>query len=51
MIRVDQNGITVTYPIHSKGDMNLTADGNMTIDAANLTIQQRFVLKDSGGSI
>lgn len=55
MIRVDQNGITVMSPgaitIHSKGDMNLTADGSMTIDAANLTIQQRFVLKDSGGSI
>jgi hypothetical protein len=55
MIRVDQNGITVMSPgsitIHSKGNMNLTADGNMTIDAASLVIQQRFVLKDSGGSI
>lgn len=55
MIRVDKNGITVMSPgniqLHSKGNMTLTADGNMTIDAASLTIQQRFVLKDSGGSI
>lgn len=54
-VRVDQNGITVMSPgniqIHSKGNMTLTADGNMTIDAASLTIQQRYVLKDSGGSI
>lgn len=55
MIRVDQHGITILSPgniaIHSKGDMTLTADGNMTLDAASLTIQQRFVLKDNGGSI
>lgn len=55
MLRIDQHGITVMSPgniqIHSKGDMTLTADGNMTIDAASLTVQQRFVLKDSGGSI
>jgi hypothetical protein len=55
MIRADQNGITVMSPgniiLHSKGNMTLTADGNMTIDAASLIVQQRFVLKDSGGSI
>lgn len=55
MIRVDQNGITVMSPgniqIHSKGNLTLTADGNMTLDAASLTVQQRLVLKDSGGSI
>jgi hypothetical protein len=55
MIRVDQNGITIMSPgnisVHSKGNMTLTADGNMTLDAASMTIQQRFVLKDSGGSI
>jgi hypothetical protein len=55
MIRADQHGITILTPgnvaIHSKGDMALTADGNMTLDAANMVIQQRGVLKDSGGSI
>jgi len=55
MFRVDQHGVTVLTPgnfaCHAKGNMTLTADGNMTIDAASLTIQQRFVLKDSGGSI
>lgn len=55
MFRVDQHGVTVLTPgnmaFHAKGNMTLTADGNMTIDAASLTVQQRFVLKDSGGSI
>ena len=55
MIRVDQNGITIMSPgniqMHSKGNMTLTADGNMTLDAASLTVQQRLVLKASGGSI
>ena len=55
MIRVDQHGITILSPgniaIHSKGNLTLTADANMTLDAASLVIQQRLVLKDSGGSI
>ena len=55
MIRVDQYGITILSPgniaIHSKGNLTLTADANMTLDAASLVIQQRLVLKDSGGSI
>lgn len=55
MIRADQHGITILTPgnvaIHAKGDMALTADGNMTLDAATMTIQQRGVLKDFGGSI
>lgn len=55
IFRVDQHGVTVMTPgnmaFHAKGNLTLTADGNMTIDAASLTMQQRFVLKDSGGSI
>jgi hypothetical protein len=55
MFRVDQHGVTVLTPgnmaFHAKGNMTLTADGNLTIDAASVTMQQRFVLKDSGGSI
>jgi hypothetical protein len=55
MVRIDQHGITVMSPgniaLHSKGNMTLTADGNLTIDASTVTIQQRYVLKDSGGSI
>lgn len=55
MLRIDNHGVTVMSPgniaIHAKGNLTLTSDANMTIDAASLTIQQRFVLKDSGGSI
>jgi hypothetical protein len=55
MIRVDQRGITIMSPgniaIHSRGDLTLTADHNMTLDAASITIQQRYVLKNFGGSI
>lgn len=55
IFRVDPHGVTVMTPgnvaIHAKGNMSLSADGNMSLDAASLTIQQRFVLKDIGGSI
>lgn len=55
IFRVDKHGVTVMTPgnmaLHSKGDMTISSDGNMTLDAASMTIQQRFVLKDSGGSI
>jgi hypothetical protein len=55
IIRFDNNGITLisagNLQIHSAQDLTLTADHNLTIDAETVTIQERGVLKVSGGSI
>lgn len=55
MIRIDDTGITIMTPqdmrFHSKGNMVLTADGNIRMEAEAVEIQQRLVLKNFGGSI
>lgn len=54
-IRVDNNGVTIATPgnavIHAGGDMTLTADAAIKIEAETVQIQGRAVLKEFGGSI
>ena len=55
MIRIDKNGVTVLSPgninIHSKGNMRLTAGTDLVLEGETVTIQNRMVLKEFGGSI
>jgi len=55
MIRCDNNGISILTPgnlaVHAKGDMTLTSDQNIRIEAAALFMQERLVMKGLGGSI
>lgn len=55
IIRADKNGITIMTPgnlaVHSKGNMKFSSDSNIELDAETVTIQQRMVLKEFGGSI
>lgn len=55
MIRVDQDGVKILSPggisIHSSGDMRITSDSDIAIECETLTIQNRMVLKEFGGSI
>lgn len=55
LVRIDNNGVSVLTPgnvaVHAGGDMKLTADANMTIEAEGLMIQGRWVKKGTGGSI
>jgi hypothetical protein len=49
MIRIDKNGIAILTPshlrIHASKDIKMTCDGNMSIEAENLTLQGRAVIK------
>lgn len=55
MIRVDDNGITLLTPgnlaIHANGDVKFSTNGNMSLEAKHLYIQNREVLIGFGGSI
>jgi phage-related protein len=55
VIRFDDNGITIlshgNLQIFANQSLTLSAGQNITIDCENLTVQQRLVLKNSGGSI
>lgn len=55
VFRCDNNGVTVMSPgnvaIHAGANLKLSADSNIEIDAETVTIQQRMVLKEFGGSI
>jgi len=55
MLRFDKTGITILTPgnlaMHAKGNLKLSADGNMEFEAESITMQNRLVLKDFGGSI
>lgn len=55
MIRCDNRGITVMTPgnmaIHATGDLKISSDANIEIDCEALIIQERIVLKGTGGSI
>lgn len=55
MIRCDQRGITIISPgyiaLQAKGDLKISAGGNIEIEGAAVNIQQRMVLKNFGGSI
>lgn len=55
MIRCDNNGITVMTPgnmaIHATGNLKISSDANIEIDCESLVLQERMVLKGTGGSI
>lgn len=55
IFRCDNNGVTIMSPgnigVHASAALKLSCDGDMAIEAASVTIQNRLVLKDSGGSI
>lgn len=55
MIRLDDNGVTIMTPghlkMHSKGDLKISSDGNIDIQAETVQIQERQVIKAFGGSI
>lgn len=55
IFRVDNNGITVMTPgnmaIHATGNLKISSDSNVEIDCETLVIQERMVLKGTGGSI
>jgi len=55
MFRIDQNGISILTAgrtiLHSNNDIVLKSDSNITIEAENVVIQERFVNKGTGGSI
>jgi len=55
MIRCDNRGITVMTPgnmaLHATGDLKISSDANIEIDCEALIIQERIVLKGTGGSI
>lgn len=55
MIRIDNNGVTVMTPgqlkMYSIGDMILKSDSSMRIDAEQLYVQGRMVIKELQGSI
>lgn len=54
-IRIDDGGVKILTPggmsIHSQGDMRITSDSDIAIECETLTIQNRMVLKEFGGSI
>lgn len=54
MIRIDNNGISIMTPgnvaVHAGGNMKLSSDANMSIEAESLYLNERMVLK-SGDSI
>jgi hypothetical protein len=55
MIRIDDEGVKILTPgnlsIHSGQDLRITADGDIAIDCETLTLQNRMVMKEFGGSI
>jgi hypothetical protein len=55
VIRFDDNGITImshgNMQLFANQSLTISAGQNITIDCENLTVQQRLVLKNSGGSI
>ncbi len=55
MIRIDDNGILIMTPgnlgIHAKGDLELTSDRTIRVEAPKVTIQKRLVLNAPMGSI
>lgn len=55
MIRVDNEGVKILTPgnlsIHAGQNMRITADADIVIDCETLTLQNRMVLKEFGGSI
>lgn len=55
MIRIDDQGVKILTPgnlsIHAGQDLRITADGDIAIDCETLTLQNRMVLKEFGGSI
>lgn len=55
MIRIDDNGIVIMTPgnlgIHAKGDLELTSDRTIRVEAPKVTIQKRLVLNAPMGSI
>lgn len=55
MIRIDDNGIVIMTPgnlgIHAKGDLELTSDRTIRMEAPKVTIQKRLVLNAPMGSI
>lgn len=55
IFRVDNNGITVMTPgnmaIHATGNLKISSDSNIEIDCETFVIQERMVLKGTGGSI
>lgn len=55
MVRFDKNGISVLTPgniaMHAKGNIKISSDANLDIDAETVTVQGRMILKEFGGSI
>lgn len=55
MVRFDKNGISVLTPgnlaMHAKGNVKISSDANLDIDAETVTVQGRMILKEFGGSI
>lgn len=54
-LRFDKDGIKIMTPgslaIHSKGDMKISSDANINIEAERVSVQGRSILKVFGGSI
>ena len=55
IIRIDNSGIKIMTPsflqIHSSQGIKVSTDGTMDLQAEVMTLQERMVLKGSGGSI
>lgn len=55
MIRIDDEGVKILTPgnlsVHAGQDLRITADGDIAIDCETLTLQNRMVMKEFGGSI
>lgn len=53
--RIDDDGVKLLTPgglsIHSQGDMRITSDSDIAIECETLTLQNRMVIKEFGGSI
>jgi len=54
-VRIDDDGVKILTPggmsLHSQGNMRISSDSDIVIECENLTIQNRLVLKEFGGSI